>query len=346
MNVREVEIHECYEGDILASDVFNPDGLTLVARDTQLNAYIKNRLSSLGIRSVRIYRNCEIDNDDKPISDEEFKNSYSEAVLQTKSMIHELAAGKPLDLIKVSKISDRIKENIDNNNIVRCLLEIKSADEYTFAHCVNVAFYSMLIAKWMKLSVEQTNNVIQSGLLHDIGKSKIPSTILNKGGILTKEEYGVIKLHTVLGYEIVRGINNIDEEVKYAVLLHHERLDGSGYPLNSFSDSINLFSRIVAIADVFDAMTSERVYKKRSTPFEAFEMFKTIGMSMFDTEIINIFINKMATNLVGSKVQLNNGEVGDIAYIPLHNVICPIIKISSGYLDISKEKEIKIECII
>lgn len=348
MYVEEISIDKCKEGDILACDLFNLNGMTLAAMGTQLNGYIREHLISFGIDRVRIFSTFERTQDNnKDNSYTEFKKMYLDTVLQTKAIINELAAGKPLDLGKVSGISQQIKENMsDNDNIIRCLLEIKRSDEYTFSHCVNVGFYSMLIAKWMGKPDKEINKIIQSGLLHDIGKSKIPDSILNKGGILTKEEYEIIKRHTILGYEMVSEINDIDDDVKRAVLLHHERMDGSGYPFNSFSDSINMFARIVAVADVFDAMTSNRVYKKRSTPFEVFEMFQTVGMSMFDAELIRVFINKIAINLVGCRVRLNNGEIGDIAYVPLHNVTCPILKVKSEYLDISKAKEIKIESFI
>jgi HD-GYP domain-containing protein (c-di-GMP phosphodiesterase class II) len=105
---------------------------------------------------------------------------------------------------------------------------------------------------------------------------------------------------------------------------------------------MNLYSRIVAVADVFDAMTSDRVYKKRSTPFDTFEMFLTVGISMFDTKILNVFLNNLAAYLIGSNVLLSNGEEGEIVFISLQNLTSPIIKISSGYLDFSKEKTVNI----
>lgn len=337
MKVEEVSIHTCKNGDILASDIFNFNGVPLVSKDTPLNDYVKGHLIALGINNVRIYQPTGNMNN-SVISYRRLKKSYCNFVLQTKSILQELFSGKPLDFEKISSLSDQIGQNInENENIIRCLSEIRGADEYTYTHCVNVAFYSMLIAKWMKLSENEISKAIQSGLLHDIGKTKIPDEILNKGSILTKEEYEVMKRHTILGYEIIKEINDIDDDVKDAVLLHHERMDGSGYPLNSSGDSINLLARIVAVADVFDAMTSDRVYKKRSTPFEAFEMFYTVGMSMFDTDVINVFLKKMAVFLVGANVQLSNGETGEIVFIPLQCINHPIIKTSSDYLDLSQD---------
>jgi HD-GYP domain-containing protein (c-di-GMP phosphodiesterase class II) len=168
--------------------------------------------------------------------------------------------------------------------------------------------------------------------------------ILNKKGELSSDEFEIVKKHTILGYELVKDINEIDNDIKLAILLHHERMDGSGYPYHYNQDDkdLNIYSRIVALADVFDAMTTDRVYKKRSTPFEVFEMFQTVGISMYDTKIMNLLINKLASYLVGSKVLLSNGSVGEIVYIPLQNVTKPIIKVSSCYIDLSQSDSVKI----
>jgi HD-GYP domain-containing protein (c-di-GMP phosphodiesterase class II) len=137
-------------------------------------------------------------------------------------------------------------------------------------------------------------------------------------------------------------MNEIDNEIKKAVLLHHERIDGSGYPYHYYYENLDLFSKVVAIADVFDAMTSDRVYKGRSTPFEVFDMFRTTGIGIFDTKILNIFLNKLAGYLIGSKVLLNTGRTGEIVFIPLQNITYPIVKVESEFYDLAQEDEIKI----
>lgn len=342
MRVEEIAVSECSNGDILASDVFNAGGVTLVVKDTVMNEYIKQRLIDFGVVNIRIYKSS-LGFENSRIPYEEFRKGYKDTILHTKDMIHDLTTGKPLDYKRVSCISNQIHKNInENDNIIKLLIEVRNSDEYTYTHCVNTAFYSMMIAKWLNMADWEINKAIQSGLLHDIGKSRIPNEILCKGGILTKEEYEIIKEHTILGYGMVEGTDDIDRDVKTVVLFHHERIDGSGYPFNIGMDSINLYSRIVAVADVFDAMTSDRVYKSRVTPLEAFEMFQTVGLGIFDTKVLSVFLNNLAAYLVGSKVLLSNGEIGEIVYIPLKNLACPTVKISSGYLDLSKEKEIRI----
>lgn len=342
----EIPISECINGDILACNVCNKNGVPLVVKDSVINEYLKGRLIELGIESVTIYT-CTENIVNSRIAQSEFNRSYMDSVQQTREVLHELAAGKPLNYEKVYRISSKIQQNINNNaHIINCLIEVRNADQYTYSHCVNVAFYSMLTAKWLKLSDSEILKALQAGLLHDIGKARVPNEILNKNGLLTKDEFDVMKRHTIYGYNMVKDIDEIDSDIKNAILLHHERIDGSGYPFQANMETTNLYSRIIAVADVFDAMTSERVYKKRSTPFDVFEMFSTTGSSMFDPKVSRTFMNNLSAYLTGLKVLLNNGEVGEIVYIPLQNTFFPVIKVSAGYLDLSREDDIRIVSMI
>jgi putative nucleotidyltransferase with HDIG domain len=342
---KKLELSSCREGDILAADVINEYDVVLVAKDTVLNDYIIERLCDLGVKDVRICRTSS--HSRYVVTDSILDKEYHEVVLQTKELLQELAAGKPLECEKVYLITDQIHKSInENGNIIRLLTQIKSTDDYTYTHSVNTAFYSMLISKWLGLPDQDVRKAIQSGLLHDIGKTKIPPEILNKKGRLTDQEFDIIKSHPVLGYDMVKDIAELDNDIKLAVLLHHERMNGSGYPYHYFAEGMNLFSRIVALADVFDAMTSDRVYKKRSTPFDVFDMYQTEGVCLFDTKMLFVFMKNIAVNLIGANVLLNNGKLGEIVYVPFHSLTTPVIKVASEYLDISEEKTIQILSII
>ena len=174
------------------------------------------------------------------------------------------------------------------------LSELKRADLYTFDHSINVGLYSMLLANWIGLSDEEIYRATQAGLLHDIGKVKVNNKVLNKKDRLTDEEFEEIKLHTVHGFNIIKDTDCISYDVKKTILMHHERLDGSGYPIKSKSHMINIYTKIVAITDVYDAMTSDRVYKSRVSSNKAFEMFRTTGANLFDTNIVGAFIKNIS----------------------------------------------------
>lgn len=343
MMSENINLIDFREGDILAEDAVNMHGVVLVSNGTLLNDYIVNKLRVNRIERIAIYRNTQ-----ETMANsfyDSFHKSHYNTVVNIKSLFQSLLAGKFLEYEHVLSITKDIHNYINlGDKIIKCLTKLKDTDEYTYYHSVNVAFYSMLISNWLNLTDIQTEKAVQAGLLHDLGKTGIPNDILNKQGILTQEEFEVIKKHTILGYELVNHINGIDQDIKMAVLLHHERMDGSGYPYHYKPEhkDFNLFSKIVAIADVYDAMTSDRVYKKKSTPFEVFEMFQTVGMSMFDTKIMKLFMDKLSVYLVGSEVQLSNGELGKIVYIPLHSVTSPIIQTSTEYIDLARNRDITI----
>jgi putative nucleotidyltransferase with HDIG domain len=213
-------------------------------------------------------------------------------------------------------------------------------------HSINVALYTMLMSKWMGFTEKQMKTVIQAGLLHDIGKIKIPGKILNKKGRLTQEEFYIMKKHTIYGYDILKNSCRLKDSVKKSVLLHHERIDGSGYPFGLKDGSIDMYSRILAVADVYDAMTTDRIYKKRITPFEAFRELRETCLSTFDLTILQRFVNNLSAYYIGARVMLNNGQTGEIKYIPPHDIINPIVSVDSNLLDLSRKDDLKIISII
>lgn len=263
--------------------------------------------------------------------------NHAEAVLVVKQVLRELSSGGRLNYSKITQLSKLVYGSINNIvNVIESLNSIKNKDEYTYTHCVNVAFYGMLIAKWLNLAKEEIEEVIQAGMLHDIGKVLIPNEILNKRGKLTDAEFDVIKNHALLGYFCLKEFPEISLSIKDAVLSHHERSDGSGYPYGLSNHEIHLYAKIIAIADVYDAMTQDRVYKKGINPFAAFEMFQSIGMAMFDVHVLNVFLKNISLNLTGLNVILENGERAEIVYVPPYEITKPVILRGTTLIDITQ----------
>lgn len=334
----DIDIFECRGGDILACDIVNKDGVKLVSRGTTLNDYIIEKLKQFEINNVKVIYPPEYIKKNR-YNYEKFEYGYKKSIQLVKDIVNDLSTGKTLNIDKVTSATELIYEHIHQNDI--CMLlnfldRIKVTDEYTYLHSINVAFYCMLLAKWVDLSEYEIKKAVQAGLLHDIGKSRIPTSILNKPAKLTNEEFEIIKKHPVYGYDILSESEFNDLDIKRAVLLHHERINSSGYPFGISGEKIGLLARIVSIADVYDAMTSNRVYKKKVTPFTTFEMFITEGYSGFDAYLTTEFINHMATYLIGSSVKLDNGENGKIVYIPPNNLLCPIVYSNGEYIDMEK----------
>ena len=334
----------CKVGDILANDVTNDKAIIIVVKNTVVNQYIKDKFMELQIPYIWIYQPENNMNDiENEMKFKVKKETYKDVILNLKWVLNDIIAGHKLDYEKLVSIFKALVGSINESNyIIKCLEDIKGTDEYTYTHCINVALYSMLIAKWLDLPEVIIHEVTQAGLLHDIGKLKIPIEILNKNGKLTPEEFEVIKKHPLHGYNHIKDISCISESVKRAVLLHHERIDCSGYPFGYSGSSISLLANIVSVADVYDAMTQNRVYKKKATPFDAFEMFLTIGTSMFETTVLNAFLKNIAAFYVGANVILNNGDTGEIVCMPPKNILSPIISVRSNYIDLSRERSLKV----
>jgi HD-GYP domain-containing protein (c-di-GMP phosphodiesterase class II) len=200
----------------------------------------------------------------------------------------------------------------------------------------------MLLGKWLGLCKSDVQDLLQAGLLHDIGKTKIPLNILNKPDKLDSLEFDEMKKHPVYGYNIIEKIPVFSHNVKETVLNHHERVDESGYPFKKSGSELTIYAKVISIADVYDAITSDRVYSKRRTPFEAFQILMNDSLRCFDIQIMNTFLGNLAACYVGSKVLLNTDEVGEIVYVPPHSITKPIISVNSQYIDLSKEATIKI----
>ena len=330
-------VSQCDVGTILAEDVKNHKGITLVAKDSVLNQYIIDRLMDMGVLDIWTYSSDILEAKVTLVNKKQVEASYAEAVLVVKQVLRELSSGGKLNYHKITQLSELVYGSVnDSVNVIKCLNNIRDKDEYTYTHCVNVAFYSMLIAKWLTLSKAEIEEVIQAGLLHDIGKVLIPDEILNKRGKLLELELDIMQRHSLIGYFCIKNITEISQPIKEAVLSHHERSDGSGYPYGLRDNEIHLFAKIIAIADVYDAMTQDRVYKKGVNPFVAFEMFQTLGMGMFDIHVLKVFLKNISLNFTGFNVILENGERGEIVYVPPYEITKPVILNGSGFIDITQ----------
>lgn len=331
---------ECDNNEVLSEDIYDLEGSVLVGKNASITPYIIEKLESSRIMSVPVYPSID---ETSGTNDLNFNGVYKEGVLALKEIINCLVIGEDIDSEQIKEISNTLYEEIQNNNLILDQIKkFKSENKYTYNHSVNVALYSLLIGKWIGLNEIEMKKVVKAGLLHDIGKTKIAPEIISKKGKLTKKEFETIKTHSEIGYEMSKAIPNIDEDVRQAILSHHEREDGSGYPCGLKGNKINLYAKILAIADVYDALTSERVYKDKSTPFEAIEEFRKMGIHSFDIKILNVFFKSIIQYYVNSKVKTNNGEVGEIVFIPPNDITKPVIRLENSYVELSRNRNIKI----
>lgn len=342
MKQEYVNISENLIGCFLGDDVYTIGGNMIVPADTLITEYILKKLHEFRIERVYIYKTNAIHGDEYldngVISDAQKK--YIEDVNIAKIMIQDLASGKELDFGKAEDVSEHIYSKInDCSSLMDCVNSVKIADEYTYSHLINVSVYAMLLAKWMGLHEKQVKDVVMAGLLHDVGKSQIPIDILNKKGLLTENEFEIVKRHTIYGYEIIKNNDAINMDVKRAVIMHHEKENGMGYPFGIKGSQKNLYSKILTVADIFDAITSERVYRRRQTPFIAFKELEKVGFGTVDPQVMLVLFNNMPNFYVGSKVRMENGEIGEVVYVPNQCAYAPVIKVNDNFYDFTYEKE-------
>ena len=212
---------------------------------------------------------------------------------------------------------------LDFPKIFQCIDAPRDMDENLQRHSLNVAFTNGVIGQWLKLPEPVIKKLVCAGLVHDIGKTKIPEEILNAPRRLTEEEFEIIKAHPVYSYELLW--DNVDEDIRLAARHHHERLDGKGYPDQIAGDEISLLARITAISDVYDAMISQRSYKESMIPFDVLEKFKKGEFPGLDERLVDLFVKNMVENYRDVKVQMSDGRIGVVRYIPPNDLNHPII---------------------
>jgi HD-GYP domain-containing protein (c-di-GMP phosphodiesterase class II) len=214
-------------------------------------------------------------------------------------------------------------------------------DNYTYHHCMGVAVISYLTGKWLGLKQEELNDLAIAGLLHDVGKIKIPDAILNKTSRLSADEYAEMKRHAQLGYEMILNLPGMTEHQALVALQHHEREDGSGYPFGLSGDRITPFSKIVAVADVFHTMISERVYKKPVPLYQVFQEIYRHACGLFDPRVVQCFMRNVMNRMVGNFVHLSGGQAARIVMLHSDDLIHPLVE-AQGTLHDLRQSEFKI----
>lgn len=209
------------------------------------------------------------------------------------------------------------------------LHNIRQVNDSTYAHSLNVAIISRIIGKWLHFSNEELDTLTLAGLLHDIGKTKIPDEVLNKDGKLTDEEFQMIRNHPKYGYDILKS-QPLNSHIKKAALMHHERCDGSGYPMGLTMEEIDDYALIIAIADVYDAMTAARSYRAPLCPFEVIAEFEKDGLQKYKPKYILTFLENIANAYQNNRVMLSDGTSARIVLLNHRRLSKPLVQLDDG----------------
>ena len=230
-----------------------------------------------------------------------------------------------------ASITNDLLNAIDQNNAIAIdISELKTSDEYTFKHSVDVATISMILGKQMGLSKQEIFEIGVTGLLHDVGKTKVPLEILNKPGRLNDEEFDIMRQHSVFGYRMVKDKPDFNPQIALGVLQHHEKINGSGYPMGVNEQQISPYAKILSVADIYDALITERPYKQAFSQRDAVEMIMSMTHEL-DMRAMKSFLESMILYPVGSIVELSNGEKAKVVKNSPHYILRPtVVGVQSG----------------
>ncbi len=272
-----------------------------------------------------------------------FEEVYINSIKASRGLVEDVRFSRVLNLEPIKKCAFELCDQLHNN--INLFYELNNQQDrypYMHSHPVNVACISYIIGKWINLTSSELYNLVCCGLLHDIGKAKIRDSLLNKTDELTDKELEIMRSHPVLGYNLLAKLDILETDILDGILSHHERHDGSGYPYGLKGTDISLLGRIIAIADIFDAMTANKTYRKKESPFKAIEEIQNCGFGALDPHICQVFMNNIIYHYCGCFVRLNNEQIGKIVYINPEEKTKPLIRCNNEFHNMSVERDLQI----
>lgn len=356
--MHKVLISNLENGMITGEDVFSVDGQLVVPKGVALTENLIARLFSFDVISVQIedevlksaapkkevsYAEKLQSSPDFASFKEEFKENIDKLEFSLNALLEKSDDFNPQDMI--NDTMGMIQNRESPSGIMDMILNMHGYDDCTYAHSLNVSLICNMFARWLHFSPEEQELATACGLFHDVGKLAIPSDVLKKTDKLTAAEYKLIQTHPLESYKMLSQLD-LPEEVKNAALMHHERCDGSGYPYGFTYEKISRFGKIVAIADVYEAMTSSRAYRDAFTPFDVITLFENDGLQKYDPTFLLPFLENVVNTFVNQQVRLSNGVEGTIIYINPVALARPTIKVGDRYLDLKEHKDLNIKELI
>ena len=318
-------------GMVLAKDIeyYGNDKTisTLLYKGEILNPVYINRILACNIENVFIESDSIESIHVESYLDKDFENK-SLANIENIFTSFKKQGGK-IDTKSVKQISDIVKELKKEisckKGLAHNIIEFKNYDDYTYQHCLNVAILAISTGTSLGLNEHQLYELGVCGMLHDIGKMLVPIEIINKPSKLTVEEFNIVKKHPINAVNQLRNL--VSENILQGILSHHEKISGSGYPYGKSGSEIPLYGKILAICDVYDALTSNRSYRKTSFPSEVIEYMMGCVDTFFDYNIFNIFLKSIVAYPIGTFVKLSNGKTGYVVKIHSENIMRPIVRV-------------------
>lgn len=327
-------------GKTIKHDVLNAYGLLVLRKGTILTE-----------KSMQLLDNHRIDVSElafeepaNSASDSPYDKLFRQTIQSSEELFDYAKKNQKVPLSDFHKsILPGIHEVSQNPDLFQLFRDIRGKDAYTYEHNIAVGVLANMIGTWMQLPEAEVQQLALAATLHDVGKVNVPSEILQKPGKLSDYEYNMIRKHTVFGYDILKNTIGASHRTALVALQHHEREDGRGYPFGVRGDKIEFYAKIVAIADVFHAMSSRRPYKEPMPFQEVVERMKSGSFGELQPHLVHMFLRRLATSMIGNQVRLSDGRIGEIIYLPPNeDEMKPLVKIGADFVDLKKERNLQI----
>jgi len=259
----------------------------------------------------------------------EAKHIFDKSKTIQRKILDDIVCGRPLDIEPIKAITDETTEAIfQNPDALACVINIREKDEYLLEHSTSVAILMTIFCRYKNFDVDLTKELAVGAFLHDVGKIKIDDKILNKPAKLTVQEFEIIKGHVNHSIDIIKATNGISDMSLEVAAQHHEKLNGSGYPNELSQDQISLYGRMIAICDIFDALTADRVYKDGMAHVKAFAILLEMSKkNLLDQYLVNGFVKCMGVYPIGSLVKLNSEQLAVVESKNINDPIRPKVKV-------------------
>ncbi|MDQ0191841.1 HD-GYP domain-containing protein [Paenibacillus wynnii] len=332
--MRLVSVNQLQAGMRLGKKIFNDEGLTLLAEGAELTTPIINRLAKMDIGYIYIE---DALTDDVIISGMLQDETRNQALKVIRNQFQDMSGASTITKgfyhldKKFSKIMDYILDDMSSQvDPMIMLLDMHTADNYLYVHSLNVCLYTLVLGIAHGYSKSDLKVIGLGSLLHDIGKTQIPVKIVQKPGMLNDEEFRHMQAHTEIGYRILKEEPNIPLLAAHCALQHHERIDGSGYPRGLTGPQIHEYAKWLGVADSYDAMTSNRIYKKAMLPHQAVEALYVGSGTLYEQKQLELFRDRVAIYPLGLTVKLSTGESGVVVKIDPSMPHRPVVRVLTG----------------
>lgn len=308
-----------------AYNVFSSDGVILIRAGITLTDPMVKRLQNMGIGSIYIANPLFAGIELPELVQEDTR---VEAIKTVQSVYTKFKKTNELDVQPLKLLAGKIVEDVTlHSDAMVHSVDTRTYEDYMYGNAVNVAILSVLTGLILDYSPTKLRDLALGALVHDIGLLLIPPEIVNKPAKLTPEEMTTLRKHTEIGFEILRKIRDIPIPASHIAYQHHENFDGTGYPRSLKGEEIHEYARIVSIANMYDALISDRTFRKGFLPHEAYELLMTLSHKYLDSKILDIFLANVATYPIGSIVRINTGEFGMVTKVLPRLQTRPVIKV-------------------